>query len=205
MTKRFGDRYDCAIAAIDRANADDPTTIVIKGQAVPKEPAHAEMAQRWVERLVAEPPEGLMLAARAHHIRRWLRPRQEYPQGRQGYLRWRRDLQVFHAEEAAKILRDCGYGEETLERVAAIIRKRGLGRDPEVQAFEDALSLVFLETQLHEFRDAREDAKVVEILRKAWRKMSPAAREAALGFEFDPADRRLLDLATTDERERSDT
>lgn len=205
MTTRPGGKYDCAIAAIDQANADDPTAIVIKGQAVPKEPAHAEMAQRWVERLVAEPSEGLMLAARAHHIRRWLRPRQEYPQGRQGYLRWRRDLQVFHAEEASSILRNCGYGEEIVERVASIIRKRGLGRDPEVQAFEDALSLVFLETQLHEFRDAREDAKVVEILRKAWRKMSPAAREAALGFDFDPADRHLLDLAASGEPERRKT
>ena len=35
--------------------------------------------------------ETLLLAARAHHLRRWELPRDSYPVGRAGYLRWRRD------------------------------------------------------------------------------------------------------------------
>ncbi len=102
---------------------------------------------------------------------------------------------MFHAETVGDILREAGYDEGTVDRVGAIIRKRGLGRDEDVQAFEDALSLVFLETQLHEFSPEHDEAKVVDILRKTWRKMSAAAREAALAFDFAPEDRRLIEAA----------
>ncbi len=188
-------RFERAIAAIDAANAGDPETLTLRGKAVPKEQTHAEMATRWVQRLRPDASEALLLAARGHHIRRWERPRSDYPAGRQGYLRWRRDLQVFHAETTGKILREAGYDEEVIARVGAIIRKRGLGRDEDVQAFEDALSLVFLETQLHEFSPEHDEAKVVDILRKTWRKMSPAAREAALAFDFAAEDQRLIEAA----------
>ena len=189
------ERFRRAIAAIDAANAADPETLSLKGKVLPKEQTHAEMATRWVERLRPDAPEALLIAARAHHIRRWERPRADYPAGRQGYLRWRRDLQVFHAETAGAILAAESYDAETIERVGTIIRKRGLGRDKDVQAFEDALSLVFLETQLREFTPTQDEDKVVNILRKTWRKMSPAARTAALAFEFDPQDLRLIEAA----------
>lgn len=193
-------RFERAIAAIDAANRDDPATLVLGGETVPKELTHAEMASRWVQRLRPDAAEALLLAARAHHVRRWERPRSDYPAGRQGYLRWRRDLQQFHAEVTAGILRGEGYDDGTVGRVSDILRKRGLGRDPDVQAFEDALSLVFLETQLHEFGPTVHEEKLVEILRRTWRKMSPAARDAALDFEFAPEDRRLIELATRDAR-----
>ena len=195
MQKADRARFERAIAAIDAANAGDPETLTLHGKTVAKEQTHAEMATRWVERLRPNPSEALLLAARAHHVRRWERPRKDYPEGRHGYLRWRRDLQEFHAEIAGGILRDEGYDEAAVDRVGAIIRKRGLGRDPEVQALEDALSLVFLETQLHQFSPEHDEAKVVEILRKTWRKMSPAAQQAALTFEFAPEDRRLIEAA----------
>jgi hypothetical protein len=191
-------RFQRAIQAIDDANRDDPVTLTFKGESVPKEPTHARMATRWVQALRPDAPEELLLAARAHHIRRWERPRADYPPGRQGYLRWRRDLQVFHAETTAGILRDGGYEPAAIDRVSAIIRKRGLGRDPDVQTFEDALSLVFLETQLHEFGPTVDESKLVDILRRTWRKMSAEARAAALGFDFEPEDRRLIELAVGD-------
>jgi len=191
-------RFERAIVAIDAANRSDPTTLTLRGQVLPKELTHADMAMRWVKELRPDAPEELLLAARAHHIRRWERPRSDYPAGRQGYLRWRRDLQLFHAEVTAAILRDAGYDEPAVERVSAIIRKRGLGRDPDVQAFEDALSLVFLETQLHEFGPSVDESKLVEILQKTWRKISAEARAAALRFEFEPGDRRLIELALGD-------
>src|SRR5690606_23738600 len=104
----------------------------------------AEMMTRWVARLSPDASEALHLAARAHHIRRWEVPRNTYPEGRQGYLQWRSDLHGVHAGHAAAILREHGYDEAMIDRVGAIISKRGLRRDPEVQVFEDALSLVFL-------------------------------------------------------------
>ena len=86
------ERFERAIAAIDAANADDPFTLTIEGVALPKEQTHAEMMTRWVRELDPQASEELLLAARAHHIRRWMIPRSTFPTGRTAYLRWRRAL-----------------------------------------------------------------------------------------------------------------
>ena len=144
------DRLQRTIDAIDARNRDDPNRIVIRGATGPKELAHAVLASEWIERLVDTPSDELRLAVRAHHVRRWAIPRSDYPDGRAGYHRWRRALQQLHAAEVGAILEDEGYAEPSIARVRALVRKQGLGRgdDPELQAFEDALCLVFLEPQL---------------------------------------------------------
>lgn len=188
-----------AIAAIDAANAADPVRMVVRGEARPKELAHAEMLTGWVTRLRPGPSEALLLAARAHHIRRWERPRGAYPEGRGGYLRWRIDAERFHAEVTDGILREAGYGDDTVERVAALITKKGLGShaDDELQALEDGLCLVFLETQLGEVAGRLDHEKMVVILRKTWKKMSPAAQGHALTLAaaFAPEEQKLLRVA----------
>ena len=173
-------RLAVALAAVDAANADDPHTIVVGGVVRPKELTHAEMMTRWVRRLSPGCSDEQLIAARAHHLRRWAIPRDTYPRDRAGYLRWRTAQQRQHAEDVASIMRDAGYGEESVERVQAIVRKRGLGRDPEVQVHEDALCLVFLETQFDELAESvGDEARMVEILRKTAAKMSPAGLAAA--------------------------
>ena len=195
------DRFARAIAAIDAANADDPQRIAVDGVPQPKELTHARMLGEWVRRLDPAPSEPLLLAAHAHHVRRWTVPRDSYPAGRQGYLRWRRDLHAFHAEEAARLLRGAGYDEPTIERVREIVRKQRLTRnpattDPEVQTLEDGLNLVFLETQFDELiARLDDDAKVTEIVAKTWRKMSPRGREAALGLALSPLARAIVERA----------
>lgn len=190
MENAFGARFARAIAAFDAANAADPNRVVADGVPRAKELVHAELLTRWVERLVPRPSEALLLAARAHHIRRWEHPRSAYPEGRGGYLRWRSALSVFHADTAAAILRDCGYDDETINRVHRLIAKRA--HDAEGQALEDGLCLVFLETQLGDVRGRLPGPKMLDILRKTWRKMSPAAREAALALPLPAGDRDLI-------------
>jgi hypothetical protein len=171
-------RFDRAIAAIDAANADDPNRIEVAGHERPKELAHAELASAWVKRLRPDASEELMLAARAHHLRRWTIARDSYPEGRNGYLRWRRELQKQHAADVGRILEAEGYDETSIARVQEIIQKRRLTSDPEVQAFEDALCLVFLETQLTDFADRYAD-KADDVLDKTLEKMSEDGRALA--------------------------
>ena len=130
--------------------------------------------------------EALLLAARAHHIRRWAVPRSTYPEGREGYLRWRSELHRHHAGTVAAILEGEGYDGETIARVQDIVHKRQLARDPEVQTLEDALCLVFLETQFHDLAARLDSAKMVEVMRKTFLKMSPAGQRAALELPLDP-------------------
>ncbi|MCA9510086.1 MAG: DUF4202 domain-containing protein [Myxococcales bacterium] len=191
------DRLRRAIAAIDAANAADPHMLVVRGEPRPKELAHAELASAWVARLVDAPSEELVLAARAHHLERWAIPRASHPMGRAGYHRWRRALQAHHAARAGEILAREGYPEAAIARVQSLLRKEGLGRgDAEAQAFEDALCLVFLETQLVETAAKLDDeAKALDVLRKTLRKMSTRARELAGALPLDEGARALVERA----------
>lgn len=184
-----------AIAAIDAVNADDPNVIAVGGVVRPKELAHAELVTGWVERLAPDPSEALLLAARAHHVRRWTIPRSSYPTGRSGYLRWRKALHEQHAHDVAQILTDVGYGDATIARVQDIVRKRGLGTDPEVQALEDAMCLVFIETQLVALADRLDAEKMASVVAKTKKKMSGQAIAFALELDLDAEQRSLLERA----------
>ncbi|MCU1485984.1 MAG: hypothetical protein JWN67_2730 [Actinomycetia bacterium] len=183
-----------AFAAIDAANADDPSTIVVRGERRPKEQAHAELAVEWVRRLVAEPSDALLLAARAHHVRRWDIPRADEPDGRAGYLKWKRRLQQHHADVVGQVLAGI-VDPATIERVQAIVKKERLRSDPDVQALEDALCLVFVETQFGELTDQLGEDHMVEVVVKTLRKMSPEGRAAALGLPLDDDALRIVGRA----------
>ncbi len=185
-------RLEAALAAVDAANGDDPHSLEVRGEFRPKELAHAELVTEWVRRLRPEASHALLLAARAHHVRRWEIPRERYPQDRVGYLRWRTELQKFHSNVAAEILRGVGYDDATVTRVQDILRKRDLRRDPEVQAFEDALCLTFLETQLAAFADEHPSEKARTVLVKTLAKMSSAGRRVARELPLSGSARVLL-------------
>jgi hypothetical protein len=177
-----GDRLARVIAAIDAANAGDPETLEVHGEIRPKEQAHAEMMTHWVRQLDPDAVDAQLIAARAHHLRRWSIPRASYPEGRAGYLRWRTVLKKQHAAEVGEILRREGYEPDVIELVQRIVRKDGLKHDAMVQTHEDALCLVFLETQLLDLaRDQGED-KTVDIIRKTVIKMSEQGIAAALAL-----------------------
>jgi Domain of unknown function (DUF4202) len=188
-------RLERALAAIDAANADDPHTIDIGGQPRAKELAHAELMTAWIERLVETPTDAQRLAARAHHLRRWISPRDSYPEGRAGYLKWRRDQGLRQAEEVRAILESCGYEPATIDRVQAIITKVRLRTDPEVQAHEDALCLVFLQTQLLDLAEQIGPDKAADVLAKTVKKMTPRGRSEALELELSPEGRTALEQA----------
>ena len=191
------ERFRRAIAAIDASNADDPNRITVRGEERPKELAHSELVTAWVHRLDPHASEPLLLAARAHHVRRWTIPRASYPTGRPGYLRWRRALHEQHAEDVARILTDVGYDADTIARVQDIVRKRRLGKEPEVQVFEDALCLVFLETQLAELAARLDDDKMLDVAAKTIRKMSPPALDLALTLDLTDTQLAFLREAAT--------
>lgn len=191
-------RLERALAAIDARNAEDPVRLAVRGEERAKELAHAELVSEWVAKLRPDASEALQLAARAHHLRRWALPRSEYPEGRRGYLKWRRDQAVRQADETAEILATHGYDADTIERVGVLVRKEGLGKDPEVQTLEDAICLVFLETQLVEFAAQHPTEKSLEVLRKTLRKMTERGRAAAREAPLPVAARALLARAQED-------
>lgn len=188
-------RFDAAISAFDEANRRDPNEESENGQPYPREWLYAQWLTNWVKRLQANPSEELLLAARCQHIERWKIPRADFPAGRRGYLDWRDRLKEYHAQRAGEILRQVGYPEATIGRVQTLNMKEDIKGDPEMQVLEDALCLVFLEKQFHEFKQKTDERRMLRIIRKTWDKMSPRARDIALSLDLPRQDRQLVEKA----------
>jgi hypothetical protein len=69
-----------------------------------------------------------------------------------------------------------------------------------VRLFEDAICMVFFENEYVDLAAKHDDAKIIDILRRTWPKMSEAGHEAALNFAaaLPERERRLLAAATVD-------
>jgi hypothetical protein len=166
--------------AIDLVNGEDPGTTFFGGASHPAERLYGQRMSHHLSSVSTHAGEALQIAARGAHLRRWLMPRSTYPEGRVGYLTWRKELGRFHAREVAALLAPWELGEMFTNRVGALIRKESLATDPEAQALEDSACLTFLELEYNPFLEKHEDAKVIDILQKTWKKMSPAGHKAAL-------------------------
>ena len=106
--------------------------------------------------------------------------RSDYPQGREGYLTWRRDQGRRHAERVMGIMREAGFAETEVEAAGRMLRKEGIKRDPEVQALEDIACFTFIRHYLGDFGATQDAGALLGIVQKTARKMSPAARDRAL-------------------------
>jgi hypothetical protein len=176
-------RLAAVLAAIDAANAADPTR---EGE----EAAELIYGRRMSETLASFRPGAsahLTIAARGQHVERWTRPRAAFPEGKAGYLAWREGLKRFHAERVAGMMAEAGWPEADRDRVAALIRKEGIKRDPEAQALEDVICLVFCRWYFAPFAAKHPRDKVLDIVAKTGRKMSAEGRAAALALGL-PAD-----------------
>ncbi len=166
---------DAALAAIDAANASDPNLVVVDGVTVPRAQHQGVRAVAWLARLDPSADTAVVLAARAHHLRRWSELRAAYPEGRVGYHRWKRAVRAAGRAAIGDVLTPVGVPLSLIARVGALVDREGLGSDPGTQLVEDAACLVFLETQYDELIERLGDEKVAEAVRKTLRKMSPAA------------------------------
>lgn len=188
-------RFDDALRRFDEANAEDPNTQLVNGQPLPKELVYVQRMSARLAAFAPDAPETVKLAARAQHIRRWEVPRDSYPEGRAGYLKWRTDLYKRHAELAGEIMGDVGYDPDVIDRVQTLLRKRGLKTDRDVQLLEDVICLVFLEHYFHDFARKHDEEKLISIVQKTWKKMSDRAHEAALALDYAPEDLAVIQKA----------
>ena len=178
--------HDRARQLIDSAHTADPVRTP-DGRAA--ELVYADRVETWVVKLIADAAPILRLAARCQHLERWLTPRATFPEGKVGYLTWRRSLYVKQAERARELLVTAGISAEEANEAATWVSKTGLKTNSGTQALEDAAVLVFLENEIGAFAAQHADyprEKFIDILKKTWRKLSPAGQQAALGLDLPP-------------------
>ncbi|MCX8508124.1 MAG: DUF4202 domain-containing protein [Rhodobacteraceae bacterium] len=169
-------RLAATLAAIDAANDADPD----RSEGAPAARLYGERMAAELARLFPDAAEVLQIAARGQHIERWTSPRNSYPEGKEGYLAWRRDLAVFHARRLAEIMTARGYEAEAIAQVGRMVRKEGIKRDDLVQSLEDVICFTFLRWYFRPFAAGRDPATLLKIVEKTARKMSAPARARAL-------------------------
>ena len=191
-------RFYAVVAEIDAANASDPRTIVVGGAVRPYEIVYAERMGERLTSIYPEASELLRIAAHAQHIRRWDIPRLGYPEGRRGYNDWRKACREHHARLVTGIMTSHGYREDEIQHVIVLIKKEQLKKDKESQALENVVAVVFLEHYFNEFHskhDHYSDDKIVDIIGKTLRKMSPKGHSAALALALPKRTRKLVEAA----------
>ncbi len=191
------DAYAKARELIDAAHAADPKSTA---DGRPAERVYADRMEAWVIRLAPAATPLLRVAASCQHLERWSVPRASFPEGKVGYLNWRRSLYVKQAGRARELLLQAGVSVAEADEAATWISKSGLKTNPGTQALEDAACLVFLENEIEEFavQHAGYTAeKFVDIIRKTWRKMSPAAQQAAIGLNLPTGIAELVKAAVS--------
>lgn len=170
--------------AIDAVNERDPNQLDWQGKSVPRSLVQGQRATIWLPQVIDTPSVALSIAARAHHLARWAIARSSYPDGRAGYLRWRKASKTASAELLAETLAPLNVAANTVSRAVDLVQRVGLGTDPEAQAVEDVACLVFLETDYVSLLDRLGDEATATALRKTLNKMSPTA--IGLGVDAAP-------------------
>lgn len=171
---------EAVLAAIDSVNRADPT----EEDGRPAALLYGERMSAELDRFSPGASEHLQIAARGQHVERWKVPRASYPEGRAGYLAWRTDLARAHAERVSGMMAEAGYDEADRQRVAALLRKEGIKRNPETQTLEDVACFVFLRWYFADFASRHVPEDVGRIVARTARKMSAEARARALD-EFE--------------------
>lgn len=188
-------RYNELLNRIDEINRQDPNQEQLEGQTVAKEYLYSQRMADCLHRASPDAPETLKIAVYAQHINRWHIPRVDYPAGREGYLRWRRELAEHHARLTADLMRQCGYNDSEISEVCDLIRKKALKSNPQSQTLEDVACLVFLEHYLGGMMKSHSDEKLAAIIGKTWKKMSENGRKQALKIDYTVAQRAVIEKA----------
>lgn len=173
-------RLKAVIARIDDANAQDPEFIEDETGRHPAALLYGHRMSLTLSEFAPTASDLLQIAVRGQHIERWKRPRSDYPQGRPGYLKWRRDAARFHADRIAGFMQAEGYSSEDAERVGMLIMKQAIKSDAEAQTLEDVACLVFMRWYFAGFGKSRSPEELLAIVEKTARKMSAQGRREAL-------------------------
>jgi len=174
------DKLALTLAAIDAANQSDPR--LDEGQ--PEALLYGQRMSAECDRLFPNASDVLKIAARGQHIERWVLKRADFPEGRTGYLTWRRELAEHHARRVAEIMAEVGYDAEEIDQTGRMLRKQGIKRDADVQALEDVICFAFLKWYFAPFAAKHSPEKIQDIVEKTARKMSADGRARAMA-EFD--------------------
>ena len=176
-------QFEKALQLYDATNSQDPNIEIENDKEVAKELLYSHRMLDILSRYLPEADDVAKLSVAAQHIERWKSPRSDYPMNRKGYHLWRTNLYKFHAETAAKLLKEAGCDEEFIGRVKLAIGKKNLKTNKDTQILEDVAALTFIEHYMMAMYNnfpQYDEEKWIDIIIRTWKKMSPSAQDFAL-------------------------
>jgi hypothetical protein len=182
-TTTINNRVQLFISAIDDINKQDPR-LDENGQ--PTELIYSQRMSSMLLKLNPQANDLLQMACHAQHVGRWKIPRSLFPEGKAGYLQWRKKCQFMHSDIALQVIREqCPPGmftEPEQEELKHMLCKEDLKNDPLVQTTEDVAALVFLQWSFKSFyqKHINEEEKIIDIVKKTWNKMSDQGKKVAI-------------------------
>lgn len=191
----MNEKFQKAITKIQEGLKKDPRWESFQGREGGRDELFTQRVVEWIQKLESSPSEILLLAAWGHTQNRWTLERSTYPMNTKGYHQWRFAQSKLSANEAEKILRDCGYNDEIVQKVCTLILKSNFPKDPDSQVLEDAACLAFMEMKYESYIPEWGEEKYIRILKGTLEKMTPRAQTLALKISYSPAGRQLLEKA----------
>ncbi len=183
------------LEAIDILHQNDPQQIMIEGKNIGKELLYAQQMSTWLVKLQPKPNEIQQISVRSQHLCRWQLARNQYEMNRSGYLTWRKEQGIRHAEKAVQVMNVNGYSQLECDTVYNIVSKKRVKGDANTQIMEDCACLVFLEFQFAKFIENHSIEKNIRIVQKTWLKMSEQAHQFALQLPFSAAELSIIEQA----------
>lgn len=176
-------KFNDIIDLIDRANSCDPNQELFEGKPQPKEIVYSARMSDMLLRYEPQSSDLLKIAVHGQHIERWKLPRKDFPLTPAGYKQWRTTLYQRHADRVGELMLEAGYDEPSIDAVKNMISKKGLKSNPDTQAMEDVVVMVFIEHYMYDFSAQKaeyDEAKWIDIIKKTWKKMSDRGRAFVL-------------------------
>lgn len=189
------EQLDRIIEEIDRVNKADPNIIAEGDDLYPAEYLYSLRMTKELQTYCPEASDKLQIACRAQHIARWKYPRYDYPEGRAGYLKWRSELYKIHADLVSEIIIKVCDDKEFADQVHDKMVNKVKGTTEGSQIIEDVACLVFLKYYFDSFIKKHEEAKLLNIIKKTWNKMSEEAHKAALKIAFSEEHKAIIEKA----------
>ncbi len=169
----------------------------IKGSEVPEDYPHAINTLEWITKLGAYSDPLLEIAALGHDIERSMAGVKARKSDFPDY----ESFKAAHAENSARIvaqiMRECGWDEGSVEKVARMIRLHETGGDQEADVLRDADALSFFEVNLPYYFQRHDMEEVERRCRWGYSRISAKWRDLVREFRYSNEElNRLLERIT---------
>ena len=184
-------QYSALIQEIDAVHSLDQVKEIWQNEEFPSELLYSKRMLEMLEKIYPEASNNLRVAAQCQHMKRWMVARSLYSMDRRGYHQWRQAVMSHQLEVTKELLIKHNVSDRDVDDLIEMLKNQGVSGYLNSQIIEDTACLVFLKWYSESFAKKHDTEKVIDILRKTYRKISETGRNTIPNIDL-PANVNLL-------------